>query len=444
MIHESIPCGVVVVGCGTVGGATAQILYRDKELLQTRSGLPLYLKYVVDINFSYAEKLGLPKHLYTSDLDIVLNDPEIGIVVELIGGTTVAKQCIEKALKAGKYVVTANKALLAHHGVELFRLAREKGKAIAFEASCGGGIPIIRALYDGLLANRIDALYGIVNGTCNYILTAMIQKGQSYDEALKEAQRDGLAEADPTLDVSGMDSAHKIAILSSLAFGKKVDLDSIPVSGIDTLQILDVGFGLELGYIVKLLAVAERREGGFSIRVRPSFISKQHPLAWVSGSFNAISVYGHANGHTMYYGRGAGGSPTASAVVADIISTAHGVSGKLFHALGIWPDRAENAILLPSGEIRSRYYLRTMVIDRPGVLGSISSILGKHKISISSFLQKELPEDSPEENVLPIVITTHRAQEGALNKALEEVNALDSVKKPCVCINILDEHPESL
>ncbi len=346
--------GIAIIGCGTVGGAAAALLEEDREELSHKTGLPIRLKYIVDVDYTYAESLGLSSELFEKKLDRVLDDNEVKVVAELVGGTTTAREIVERCLEAKKHVVTANKALLAHHGPELFARARKNGVTLAFEASCGGGIPIVRALYDGLTANRIDALYGIVNGTCNFILTEMIQKGVSYSEALSDAQRTGLAEADPTLDVSGIDSAHKLTILASLAFQKRVSLEDIPVEGIDSLELSDVVFGRELGYIVKLLAVAQRTEGGISLRVRPAFIGTDHPLAWISGPFNAVSVYGHAVGHTMYYGRGAGGRPTASAVVADILSVALGSVPAAFTSLPIWPDQTQQTSPLPPDDIARR------------------------------------------------------------------------------------------
>ncbi len=443
MDTQSKPLGVAVVGCGTVGGATAELLTRDAADLSARAGRDIVLRRVVDVNFDNARRIGLDESLLTDRLDDALADADVHVVCELVGGTTFAKDVIAAAVRAGKHVVTANKALLAHHGAELYALAREHGVAIAFEASCGGGIPIIRALTDGLLANRIDAVYGIVNGTCNYILTQMTETGQSYAEALAEAQQDGLAEADPTLDVGGGDSAHKLAILGALAFGRGIDYDQIPVAGIDTLELCDVQFGMELGYVIKLLAIAHRRENGLSLRVRPVFISGEHPLAWVSGPFNAVSVYGHAVGHTMYYGRGAGGSPTASAVVADICSLAVGAAQQTFATLGTWPDKTPPAEQLDRDEIVSRYYLRVMAEDRPGVLAQVAGVLARYDISIMSVLQHE-PDVIEHAEGVPVIITTYQAVEGNVRKALAEVDALADVKAPTVCIGIVEEHPESL
>jgi len=443
MAESEAKLGVAVVGCGTVGGAVAMVLTRDAEILLERLGPRLELRHVVDVDFTNAKQLGLDESLLTSDLDAVLADASVGAVVELVGGTTVAKEIIAQALQAGKHVVTANKALLAHHGTELYALARSCGVCLAFEASCAGGIPIVRALTDGLSANRIDAMFGIVNGTCNYILTEMTQQGRDYAEALAGAQQAGLAEADPTLDVAGTDSAHKLAILASLAFGRQIDFDAIPVEGIDSLELCDIAYGQELGYVVKLLAIAHRQPDGLSLRVRPEFISKEHPLAWVSGPFNAVSVYGHATGHTMYYGRGAGGMPTASAVIADLAAVAIGSAQRAFETAPNWPDLAEPACQLSIDEVRSRYYIRASVEDKPGVFARIATILGTHHISISSLLQHETPENGEIEGV-PVVITTHRAREGDVRNALSEVDSLDAVKARSVCIGIVDEHPEQI
>ena len=435
--------GVAIVGCGTVGGATATVLTRDAAILAGRVGPRIELKYVVDLDFTNARRCGLDEKLFTSDLNVVLADKSVGAVVELVGGTTAARKIIEQALRAGKNVVTANKALLAHYGPELYALARSKGLSVSFEASCGGGIPIIRALYDGLIANRIDAIYGIVNGTCNYILTAMTQSGQSYADALAVAQAGGLAEADPTLDVAGIDSAHKLAILASLAFGASIDFHAIPVTGIDRLDIRDVNYGQELGYVVKLLAIGTRQADGLSLRVSPAFISKEHPLAWVSGPFNAVSVYGHATGHTMYYGRGAGGMPTASAVVADLVSIATGSAGRAFQELPIWPDRTGPAVQLPAGAARSRYYFRADVQDPPGVLAQIATIFARHDISISSVLQHE-PSGGKEGDRVPLIITTHKALGSDVAEARRQADALDAVKASSVCVPIVEEYPEQL
>lgn len=434
---------IAVVGCGVVGSATALHLIRNAETVTSRYGLALELAAVVDLDLSRARAVGLPEELLTDDLEATLAREEIDLVVELVGGTGIAFDVVQKALIAGKDVVTANKALLAHRGAELFATAHEHGRQLAFEASCGGGIPLIRSLVEGLAGNRIDRLYGIVNGTCNFILSEMIQRSISYEEALSDAQKQGLAEADPSLDVGGQDSAHKIAIMAALAFGVKIDFDSIPVTGIDTLDLTDVRWALRLGYVPKLLAIAERGGSGVTLRVRPSFIANRHPLAWVSGPFNAVSVYSYPTGHTMYYGRGAGGSATAGAIVADIVSIATGSYEHVFSKASLWPDQTSAVHQNAPGEITGRYYVRTMVEDKPGMLGELAAIYGRHGISIASVHQDETAETNGE-TVVPVVIVTHDAAEDNLMDAVSETEAMGSVRGPCAVVSIIDEPEEDL
>ncbi|MBN2738299.1 MAG: homoserine dehydrogenase [Spirochaetales bacterium] len=434
---------VAIVGCGVVGGSVAKMLTQQKDYIGERSSVELELAAICDLDFSRAEKLGIDSSLFMTDYREMLKNEEISIVVELVGGLSIAKEIIIAALKAGKQVVTANKALLAHYGPELYRIARENRSTIAFEASCGGGIPIIRALLNGLLANRIDAFYGIVNGTSNYILSSMTQVGISYEEALRGAQEAGFAEADPALDVQGGDSAHKLAIMAALAFGKSIDLEKIAVSGIDKLDIRDIEYGTELGYVVKLLAIAQRHEKGISLYVRPAFISIEHPLAWVSGPFNAVSVYGHSTGHTMHYGRGAGGDPTASAIIADLYQSAMGITRIQYDKLCLWPDMTSPAVQLPPDEIESRYYIRISAQDSPGVLSKIAEKFASQNISLASVLQQEMEETQCGENV-PIIITTHWTKEGSMMAALAEIDAMDAIIDKSICISIIDEHEEEL
>jgi len=441
MDPTSEPLGIAIVGCGTVGGAVAHLLTSPQNGLKQSLKRALKLKAIVDVDFSKAKALGLNPELFFSDINKVLADPEVEVICELVGGTTVAKEITMQALQAGKYVVTANKALLATYGNELLALARRQKRAILFEASCAGGIPIIRALYDGLIANQIKALFGIVNGTCNYILTRMTQAGKSYAEALAEAQTQGFAEQDPYLDVSGLDSAHKLAILSALAFKQPIDLARIKVEGIDKLSLSDLQYGDELGYTIKLLAIAQRQDDGLYTAVKPAFITKAHPLAWVSGPFNAVSVYGDATGHTMYYGRGAGGFPTASAVLADLATLALGKVDELFAGLRIWPDLVSPTDVLSSREAKSRFYIRMIAEDQAGVLAQIASVFGRYHISLSSVLQKEKPETVPA-NTVPVVITTHATEEPTLRAALDEIDRLAVIHGQSVCIAILDEHQE--
>jgi homoserine dehydrogenase len=425
-----------------VGSGVARILSEQRDLIGRRTGIVFDIRHVVVRDPAKAR--GLERVPVTTDAGAAIDDPTVQIVVELIGGTGLAGELVRRALAHGKPVVTANKSLLAAQGRELFALAKQHGTAISFEASCGGGIPIIQALSHGLIANEISALVGIVNGTCNVILTKMTHEGWTYTQALAEAQRLGYAEADPTMDVSGRDTAQKLAILASLAFGANVAERDIHVEGIDRLDPLDIRFARELGYVIKLLAIAERSvgsgpQGALSLRVHPTLVHRQDVLADVSGSFNAISIYGHALGHCLFYGRGAGQMPTASAVVSDIIQTALGTAATAFGQLRIFSDATQPAKLLPFEELQSRYYLRVLVKDQPGVMAQIAAILGKYQVSISAILQHESAED----NTVPIVITTHLAREGALQRAIAEINGLPVIQPPAACLRIIDQPQES-
>lgn len=440
-MHTNGAVGVAIVGPGTVGTAASRILIERAGALTARTGVAPELRAVVGRSRSRAIERGIPERLFTTDLDAVLARSDVQIVVELVGGVETAGTIVQRALAAGKHVVTANKALLAERGVPLFAQARAAGLSIAFEASCGGGIPIVRALTDGLAADDIDALYGILNGTSNYILTQMIQRGESYEQALSTAQAQGLAEADPTLDVGGLDSAHKLAILTALAFGTTLSVDHIAVSGIDRLDRSDVDSGMRLGYVIKLLAVATRAAQGVTAWVRPAFVSKDHPLAWVNGPFNAISVYGDTTGHTLYYGRGAGGGPTAGAVVADIVALARGSYQTISASMAFWPDRNASSGPVDRAMVKARFYLRIMVQDRPGVLATLGAILAEHRVSIASLLQPEQAEGGTE--LVPVVITTHVCAEGELSDALGKIDALPITGASSVMVPIVDEHPEA-
>ncbi len=436
MAQRSI--GICLLGCGTVGGGVVNILMQQNDMLLRRTGIRFYLQHVV-VKSKEEYPPNAAELPMSTDAAAAIDDPKSQIIVELIGGTGVAGQFVERALKLGKPVVTANKALLATKGRELFALAKQNNSCIAFEASAGGGIPIIDAIIRGLVANRIDALIGIVNGTCNFILTKMTQNGWSYDQALKEAQKQGFAEANPAMDVQGRDTAQKLALLASLAFNARVAESDIHVEGIDNLQAVDIQFAKELGYIIKLLAIAERQTGdSVSLRVHPTLVHKDDVLADVSGSFNAISVYAHALGHALWYGRGAGRMPTASAVVADVIGVALGVTPLAFQQLNIFPDTTDPANVLPFRQLQSRYYLRLMAKDEPGVLAQVTAILGKHAISVSAISQHE----NVAGQLVPVVITTHRANEGDVQAALKEVDSLSTIQAPTVCLRIIDQPQE--
>jgi len=434
------PVGITLLGCGVVGSGVIGILNGQRELLQRRTGLTFDLRHVVvrDLAKHAQDSSILP---LTTDIEKALNDPRVAMVVELIGGLEEANRYIEMALNHGTPVVTANKSLLAARGPELFKLAREHDTCIAFEASCGGGIPIIDALSRGLIANRIDALVGIVNGTCNVILTRMTRNGWSYGQALAEAQKAGFAEADPTLDVSGRDAAQKLALLASLAFNVRVAEGDIYVEGIDRIDPIDIAFARDLGYIVKLLAIAQRSEHGdgrISLRVHPTLVPRDDVLADVSSSFNAISVYGHALGHASFYGRGAGQMPTASAVVADMIGVALGTTPLAFRQLKIYPDTTPPADVLPFEQLETRYYMRLMARDVPGVLAEVAEALGRNGISLSAVLQRE----SDAGQHVPVVITTHKAREGSMRAALAAIDKLQTIQPPSACLRILDQPRE--
>jgi homoserine dehydrogenase len=431
----SNPVRIGLVGLGTVGTGVAKLLLEEAEAIYRRTGIRLELACIVDQDIKTSRKISLPQDLLTTDLKRIIDDPSIQIGIELVGGTKIARQIQEKMLEAGKHVVTANKALLAEHGQPLFELAQKKGKCIAFEASCAGGIPIISALRTGLAANRITALYGILNGTCNYILTNMTQKGLDFPTALSQAQQKGYAEADPTLDINGTDAAHKLAILAGLAFGYQFGMKDINIEGIDTIQIEDIRNAQEMGYVLKLLAIGQVNDtGAVSLRVHPSLIHEDTPLARVGGPFNTISVFGHAVGNTMYFGRGAGMMSTASAVVADIIEIAMGNSQRLFESMPML-RHTDKPKIQSIDDITSRYYIRMMAKDKPGVTASYARVLGNHKISISGAIQHE---GMGPDNTVPVIVTTHPTQQKNMNAALEELSRLDVIGGKPVCIRIVE------
>ena len=427
---------VGLVGFGTVGCGVAKLIAEDADAIAAKTGLRLELACVVDIDTKSARPVKLPDGILTDDLDRLLDDDTIQIGVETVGGTDAARQVQLKMLEAGKDVVTANKALLAEHGNELYRAARQNGRCIAFEASCCGGIPIISAIRTGLAANNITAMYGIVNGTCNYILSNMTAKDERFSEALAEAQKKGYAEADPTLDINGGDSAHKLAILASIAFGCEIALDDIFVEGIEAASKDDIRYGGEMGYRLKLLAIGQKDEQNrISLRVHPSFIAKDSPLARVEGPFNAVSIFGSAVGQVMYYGQGAGMMPTASAVVADIIDVALGNSATTFQHLNLQPRNQTAPLIEKIDNLVSRFYIRIMCKDQPGVIAQWSRILADHQISISGALQHE---GTGPENTVPVVIATHPTRQKNVTAALEDMERLDVIGGKPVCIRIVD------
>lgn len=416
---------VGLIGMGTVGTGVAKILLeKNSPLLEKLDCLPV-LKGIADCNPDVKNKLNLPSDFFfTTDAKTLLNNPDIQVVVELIGGVHPAKEIITMALEKGKDVVTANKMLLALNGSELFSTARQHGKSISFEASVGGGIPIIAALRDGFIANRIEAIFGIVNGTTNYILTKMTKENVKYSDALAEAQKLGYAEKDPTMDVEGIDSSHKLAILARIGFGVDFDYQNIYHEGISAVDLSDIGYAHELGYTLKLLAIAKKVENKIELRVHPTLLPHDHPLSSVHGVFNAICITGSAVGETMLYGKGAGQMPTASAVVADLVDVALGRAGITFKAMKTFSGHCERVPIADMLQFKTRYYLRFSVTDKPGVLAKISGVLGKYEISIASVIQHKARENG---NV-PLVMMTHLAEEGNLQKALAEIKQLDVIK----------------
>lgn len=428
---------VGIVGCGTVGTGTAELLLKNGHLIRKKTGLDIVLTKVADVDWERPRSFEIPHHLRTTHYTEVIEESDI--VVELVGGKGFAKQVILEALEKGKHVVTANKHLLAEDGKEIFLKAQEKGLWIGFEASVGGGIPIVKALREGLSANRILNIYGILNGTTNYILTRMLEEDMTFDEALAEAKRMGYAEADPSLDIDGWDSAHKITILATVAFGKFFPFGSVHVEGIRQVDLLDVELGKELGYTLKLLAICKRVDSEVELRVHPTFIPSEEQLAKVSDVFNAVMVEGDFVGKTMFYGRGAGSHPTASAVVADIIDIARNIAGGI---RALHPFYWEEEELHISSNFYSRYYLRLDVPDRPGVLAKVAQVLGDNGISIASVLQKEKVcrmAGREGQSVIPLVLLTHKAYEKQMRKAIEEIKNLPMVEGHPVLIRVEEE-----
>lgn len=425
-----------VIGAGVVGGGVVRALLERGESLVERAGVGLRLARVADIDQGVAERLRIDPSLVTTDAESLIADPEIDIVVELIGGEQPAKDLTLRAFSEGKHVVTANKLLIAKHGFELCRAAEEHGVELRFEASVCGGIPILKALREGLAANRIERVLGIVNGTANYILTQMTRANKSYKEALKAAQKNGFAEADPTLDVEGHDSAHKLRIIASLAFSTDVDLEDIYVEGVTGITREDVEYASELGYVIKLLAIARRVEDGIDLRVHPTLIPQDFVLADVNNEYNAVYVEGDVVGTTLYYGKGAGRFPTTSAILADLVDVAKDIQ---FGCVGrmkpfVW---GPTVAVRDMKDLESHYYLRFTTVDRPGVLGEICSVLGDNNISIASVIQKAVADD--ETKPVPIVLMTHMCSEGDIHRALKKIDDAKSVRAK-TCLIRVEEH----
>ena len=437
VVDKSI-VNIGILGWGTVGTGVSKILLNQSELISQNTAVQLRLKKIVKRTLP-ASRIGvaLPFDCLTTDPAEVVDNPDIDIVVELIGGVTTARQLVSRAIQNNKHVVTANKALLAEYGLQLFQLAAAHNVSLNFEASTAGGIPIIKTLRESFAANRIQSIYGIINGTCNYILTQMHESEVDFEVVLKEAQVKGYAEADPTLDVEGIDAAQKLTLLIALGYGVNVPIQQVHVEGITKITQKEIQYAHELGYVIKLLGIAKLTDGKVEVRVHPTMLPARSMLANVGGAFNAVCVIGDAVGPTLFYGQGAGELPTASAVVADIIDAAKAVCGNLPAQISrAWLAESEPTIFVcPIDDVETRYYVRLVVRDRPGVLAQIASILGKYDISIASVIQKE-PHG---EDTVSIVMVTHEAIEKQMQVAIQKINVLDVVKGESQLIRIEEE-----
>jgi homoserine dehydrogenase len=430
------PINVGLLGIGTVGGGTFAVLDRNREEISRRAGVAITMRMVADKDVEKARRLVGGRAAVTADAQEVVNHPDIDIVVELIGGTTIARDLILQAIAAGKHIVTANKALLAQHGNEIFAAAQKKDVMVAFEGAVGGGIPIIKSLREGLTANRIEWIAGIINGTSNFILSEMRERGASFADVLKEAQRRGYAEADPTFDVEGVDAAHKLTIMAAIGFGIPMQFKAAYVEGISKLTQADIRYAEELGYRIKLLGITKRRANGIELRVHPTLVPASRLIANVEGVMNAILVKGDAVGQTLYYGAGAGAEPTASAVVADLVDVARMLTADPEHRVphfAFQPGQLAATPILPMGEVETRYYLRMKVQDKPGVLADITRILADLAISIEAMVQKE-PHAGEKE--VDIIMLTHLTVEKNVDAAIARIEKLPVVVGPVVRIRL--------
>ena len=421
------PIKVGLLGIGTVGAGTYAVLKRNQEEIIRRAGRGIEIAVVADLDTALAKEITGGDIEVVSDAHLVVNRPDIDVVIELIGGYGIARELVMQAIANGKHVVTANKALLAKHGTEIFKAAEEQGVIVAFEAAVAGGIPIIKALREGLTANRIQWVAGIINGTTNFILSEMRDKGLDFATVLKEAQRLGYAEADPTFDIEGIDAAHKASIMSAIAFGTPVQFDKAYVEGITNLQAIDIRYAEQLGYRIKLLGITRRTAQGIELRVHPTLIPKNRLIANVEGAMNAVLVQGDAVGATLYYGKGAGAEPTASAVIADLVDIARLADADPVYrvpSLAYQTQSLADTPILPMSEIITSYYLRLRVADQPGVLADITRILADASISIDAMLQKE-PDEG--ETQTDIILLTHQTQEKNINAAIAAIEALNTV-----------------
>ena len=430
------PIHIGLLGVGTVGGGTYTVLKRNQEEIARRAGREIVVKMIADKDLDKARSLADSNVRVTSDAHEITKNPDIDIVVELIGGQTIARDLILEAIAHGKHVVTANKALLANHGTEIFAAARAKGVIVAFEAAVAGGIPIIKALREGLTANRITWIAGIINGTANFILSEMREKGLSFEQVLTQAQKLGYAEADPTYDIEGIDAAHKITLMSAIAFGIPVQFSKVYTEGITKLTGEDIRYAEELGYRIKLLGITKRVEKGIELRVHPTLIPMRRLIANVEGVMNAVVVRGDAVGATLYYGAGAGAEPTASSVIADLVDVTRMQTADPMHRvpiLSFQPDLLSDTPIISMEEVETSYYLRMQVIDKPGVMAEITRIVADHDISISALIQKEASSDSDR---VSIIMLTHLTVERNINAAIVQIESLSVVMSKVIRIRI--------
>jgi homoserine dehydrogenase len=424
------PLNIAVAGLGTVGGGTVKVLAEHADLLAGRCGRPMRIRAVSARRRDQDRGVSLDGMTWYDDAVAMAREAEVDVVAELIGGSDgVAREVCDAAIAAGRHVVTANKALIAHHGTALARAAEAAGVTLAYEAAVAGGIPIVKALREGLAGDRVGRVYGILNGTCNYILTAMRENGREFDDVLAEAQELGYAEADPDFDVDGVDAAHKLAILASVAFGCEVNVDAVHTEGIRHVSLMDIRFAEELGYRIKLLGIAARAEGGIEQRVHPCMVAQGAPIATVEGVFNAVVADGDFVDTLMQEGRGAGAGPTASAIVADLVDIAR---GRTLPTFSVPAEKLQRVPTIPMTRHRGAYYIRLMVVDQPGVFADVAAALRDHDVSMEAVLQRGRDPGEP----VPVVMTTHDAEEAAVRRVLEQIEALNAVVEPPRMIRI--------
>lgn len=425
---------VGLIGFGTIGAGVAKILLGKEQSIASAAGETIKLARICDKDLVSDRGVSVPDGVLTDDVNTIFNDPSIEVVIELIGGLEPARTFVLKAMESGKDIVTANKALLANHGPELFEKARSLGRTIAFEAAVGGGIPILSSIMTSLQANKIESVQAILNGTCNYILSQMEDQGTDYSTAVKKAQELGYAEANPSMDVDGTDTVQKLTILAQMAFGAKLNWKDVSRQGIDSIDAIDIGFAKAFSYRIRLIANVKRTETGLELKVAPTLVPERSPLAQVKNAFNAVQIVGDFVGPVFYQGYGAGQRPTASAVCSDVIDTVLGRTAITFKAMNLWGANRPSTVVLDSDQVCSRYYLRVQVEDKPGVMSEVSGVLAKHGISIASIIQRA--EEDEGEQLVYLILMTHRTLEGKLEAAIDEIDALSCVRAETISLDV--------